>query len=63
MLPRGTHDWRRFITPEELAEALARYGVLVKEQVGVGFNPFLNRFRITTDPGVNYMVVARRPAA
>ncbi len=36
---QGTHDWRRFITPEELAEALARYGVSVEEQVGVGFNP------------------------
>ena len=63
LLPRGTHDWRRFITPAELAEALARYGVLVEEQVGVGFNPFLNRFRITADLGVNYMAVARRPAA
>jgi 2-polyprenyl-6-hydroxyphenyl methylase/3-demethylubiquinone-9 3-methyltransferase len=60
LLPRGTHDWRRFITPEELAEALARYGVSVEEQVGVGFNPFLSRFRITANLGVNYMVVARR---
>ncbi|MCK7499189.1 MAG: bifunctional 2-polyprenyl-6-hydroxyphenol methylase/3-demethylubiquinol 3-O-methyltransferase UbiG [Comamonadaceae bacterium] len=62
LLPRGTHDWRRFITPEELAVALARYGVPVVEQVGVGFNPFLARFRLTTDLSVNYMAVARRPA-
>ena len=59
---QGTHDGRRFITPEELAEALARYGVSVEEQVGVGFNPFLSRFRITANLGVNYMAVARRPA-
>ena len=62
LLPRGTHDGRRFITPEELAEALARYGVPVVEQVGVGFNPFLARFRITAHLGINYMAVARRPA-
>jgi hypothetical protein len=48
---QGTHDGRRFITPEELAEALARYGVSVEEQVGVGFNPFLSRFRITAHLG------------
>jgi len=63
LLPRGTHDWRRFITPEELAEALARHGAPVVEQVGVGFNPFLSRFRITANLGVNYMAVARRPVA
>lgn len=62
LLPRGTHDWRRFITPGELAEALARHGAPVVEQVGVGFNPFLARFRITADLSVNYMAVARRPA-
>ena len=61
LLPRGTHDWRRFIQPDELAEVLARYGVTVEERVGVGFNPLLTRFRITTDLNVNYMVVARRP--
>ena len=45
------HGQSRFITLEELAEALARYGVSVEEQVGVGFNPFLSRFRITAHLG------------
>lgn len=62
LLPRGTHDWRRFIKPDELADLLARYGVPVVERVGVGFNPFRARFRLTTDLSVNYMAVARRPA-
>jgi 2-polyprenyl-6-hydroxyphenyl methylase/3-demethylubiquinone-9 3-methyltransferase len=61
LLPRGTHDWRRFIKPDELANLLARYGVSVEKQVGVGFNPFLARFRLTADLSVNYMAVARRP--
>ena len=62
LLPRGTHDWRCFIKPDELADRLARHGVPVVERVGVGFNPFRARFRLTTDLSVNYMAVARRPA-
>lgn len=61
LLPRGTHDWRRFIRPRELTEKLARHGMVVEEMVGVGFNPIWSRFRITADLGVNYMAVARRP--
>jgi 2-polyprenyl-6-hydroxyphenyl methylase/3-demethylubiquinone-9 3-methyltransferase len=62
LLPRGTHDWRRFIKPEELAQKLRRSGVLVGEFVGVSFNPVFSRFRITTDLGANYMAAAQRPA-
>jgi 2-polyprenyl-6-hydroxyphenyl methylase/3-demethylubiquinone-9 3-methyltransferase len=62
LLPRGTHDWRRFIKPAELAEKLSRSGVRVEEFAGVAFNPVSNRFRITRNLGVNYMAVAQRPA-
>lgn len=62
LLPRGTHDWRRFIKPAELEEKLSRSGVRVEEFAGVVFNPLSNRFRITTDLDVNYMAVAQRPA-
>lgn len=62
LLPRGTHDWRRFIKPKELAEKLSRSGVLVEEFAGVSFNPVFPRFRITSGLGVNYMAVAHRPA-
>jgi 2-polyprenyl-6-hydroxyphenyl methylase / 3-demethylubiquinone-9 3-methyltransferase len=61
LLPRGTHDWRRFMKPSELAAILGAHGVRVEEVVGVGFNPLLTRFRITTDSSVNYMAVAERP--
>jgi 2-polyprenyl-6-hydroxyphenyl methylase/3-demethylubiquinone-9 3-methyltransferase len=61
LLPRGTHDWLRFIKPGELTEKLARCGVVVEKAVGVGFNPIWTRFRITADVGVNYMAVARKP--
>ena len=62
LLPRGTHDWRKFIKPEELAEHLSRSGVVVQEFAGVTLDPLFTRFRITADLGVNYMAVAQRPA-
>lgn len=62
LLPRGTHDWRRFVKPAELTERLACHGVVVEEMVGVAFNPLWNRFRLTASLAVNYMAVARRPA-
>jgi 2-polyprenyl-6-hydroxyphenyl methylase/3-demethylubiquinone-9 3-methyltransferase len=62
LLPRGTHDWRRFIKPTELAEKLSWSGVRVEEFAGIAFNPLSNRFRITTNLDVNYMAVAQRPA-
>jgi 2-polyprenyl-6-hydroxyphenyl methylase / 3-demethylubiquinone-9 3-methyltransferase len=61
LLPRGTHDWRRFIKPAELETKLARHGVRVEDLVGIAFNPVTSRFRTTSDVSVNYMAVARRP--
>ena len=61
LLPRGTHDWRRFMTPSELTSILEAHGVRVEEVVGVGFNPVFTRFRVTNDLSVNYMAVAERP--
>lgn len=62
LLPKGTHDWRRFVKPEELAVSLARFGVVVDDMVGVAFNPIFHSFRLTKDLNVNYMAIARRPA-
>ncbi|MCH8492038.1 MAG: bifunctional 2-polyprenyl-6-hydroxyphenol methylase/3-demethylubiquinol 3-O-methyltransferase UbiG [Idiomarina sp.] len=55
MLPKGTHDWRFFIKPKELAVMLAKYGMQVKQQRGFAFNPILQKWRITAKPNVNYM--------
>ncbi len=57
-LPRGTHDWRRFVRPSELAGRLRRGGLTVSEIVGVTYNPLADRWRRTRDLGVNYMVFA-----
>jgi len=60
LLPKGTHDWNRFIRPHELTAMLNRFGVETTEVVGVGYNPFIQRFRITGNTAVNYMAVAVR---
>lgn len=61
-LPKGTHDWKRFVTPDELEAAMAEGGLSVVDREGVSFNPLLNEWRRTGDLGVNYMMLATRPA-
>jgi 2-polyprenyl-6-hydroxyphenyl methylase/3-demethylubiquinone-9 3-methyltransferase len=58
-LPRGTHDWRKFVRPSELARGLARHGATIAELAGVTYNPLADRWRIGRDLGVNYMAVVR----
>ena len=60
MLPRGTHDWRKFVKPSELAHPLRRAGFAIEQMTGVSYNPLADRWGLTRDLDVNYMVVARR---
>jgi len=62
-LPRGTHRWDKFVTPNELEAALARHGLSVTDEVGVIYDLIADRWQISTDTDVNYMVSAERPAA
>ncbi|MBJ3786186.1 bifunctional 2-polyprenyl-6-hydroxyphenol methylase/3-demethylubiquinol 3-O-methyltransferase UbiG [Devosia sediminis] len=62
-LPRGTHDWKKFLTPEEIGAQLRRNGLKVIDQTGVTFNPLADEWRASADMAVNYMVLAERPAA
>jgi len=57
-LPRGTHDWKRFPTPEELGEALAAGGMAVVDETGFAYNPLRDDWRRNDDLSVNYGVVA-----
>jgi 2-polyprenyl-6-hydroxyphenyl methylase/3-demethylubiquinone-9 3-methyltransferase len=59
-LPRGTHDWRRFVRPAELAANLRDAGLRPTDLAGVAYEPAYQRFRITRDPGVNYLIAAVR---
>jgi 2-polyprenyl-6-hydroxyphenyl methylase/3-demethylubiquinone-9 3-methyltransferase len=62
-LPRGTHDYKKFLTPEEIATLIRRNGLKVTETVGVVFHPIADEWRQSRDTGINYMVLAERPAA
>lgn len=60
-LPRGTHQWDKFVKPEELERAIERNGLQVAGERGVIYNPFADRWQLSSDMDVNYMLVAHRP--
>lgn len=57
-LPRGTHDWNKFVTPDELSAALEDRELEVGAVTGVIFNPLAGAWRTSRDTGVNYMLFA-----
>ena len=57
-LPRGTHQWDKFVTPDELAKYLLDNRLVVTEQTGVVYSPFFDRWSLSSDADVNYMVIA-----
>jgi len=57
-LPRGTHQWDKFVTPDELARDLANNKLAITDQAGVVYNPLADRWSLSSDMDVNYMVVA-----
>jgi len=61
-LPRGTHDWRKFLTPEEIGALLVRNRMTVIERTGVVYHPLEDSWKRSTDLGVNYMVLAGKQA-
>lgn len=62
-LPRGTHDWKRFVRPSELAAALRNAGADVKTLTGVGYNPMTDTWGLEKSVDVNYMAFAVRREA
>ena len=59
-LPRGTHQWDKFVTPRELERAIEATGLDVIGERGVIFNPLADRWQLSSDMDVNYMLVARK---
>jgi len=61
-LPRGTHNWEKFVRPSELAARLRQSGLAVRDLSGVVYSPLSGTWRIGRDLGVNYICCAVRPA-
>jgi 2-polyprenyl-6-hydroxyphenyl methylase / 3-demethylubiquinone-9 3-methyltransferase len=58
LLPRGTHDYARFLRPAELVAHCRAAGLTVEEIVGMDYNPFLRQARLSKDTEINYLVRA-----
>jgi 2-polyprenyl-6-hydroxyphenyl methylase/3-demethylubiquinone-9 3-methyltransferase len=59
-LPRGTHRWEKFVTPNELEIAIEQSGLKVAGEIGVVYNLFADRWQLAADTDVNYMMVAEK---
>ncbi|HAJ12609.1 MAG: bifunctional 2-polyprenyl-6-hydroxyphenol methylase/3-demethylubiquinol 3-O-methyltransferase UbiG [Hydrogenophaga sp.] len=62
LLPKGTHEWARFIRPHELAAYCRQAGLDLKGTRGMEYNPVTGRYWLSDDTSVNYLVATRRPA-
>ncbi len=63
LLPRGTHEYARFIRPSELARAARAAGLRVADLAGLGYDPLTRQFRLESGVAVNYLAELTRPAA
>jgi len=61
-LPRGTHQWDKFVTPNELEIALEQSDLAIADETGVIYNLFADRWQLSSDMDVNYMLVAEKAA-
>ena len=63
MLPKGTHEYAKFIRPSELGEWMRNAGLEMTHMTGLVYNPITKTYRLNKrDVDVNYMICARKPA-
>ncbi|MEM1262665.1 MAG: bifunctional 2-polyprenyl-6-hydroxyphenol methylase/3-demethylubiquinol 3-O-methyltransferase UbiG [Pseudomonadota bacterium] len=62
LLPRGTHDYEKFIKPSELAAMLRKAGFVVDDIAGLRYDPLSNMHSLTDTPDVNYVLAAHKPS-
>jgi len=62
LLPRGTHDYLRFIKPSELSRWSRAAGLRTEEMIGMSYNPITRRYRLGSDCDVNYLLCCARDA-
>jgi 2-polyprenyl-6-hydroxyphenyl methylase / 3-demethylubiquinone-9 3-methyltransferase len=60
LLPRGTHDYAKFVRPSELARWCREAGLEVREILGMTYNPLTRVYALGRDTGVNYLVCAAK---
>jgi 2-polyprenyl-6-hydroxyphenyl methylase/3-demethylubiquinone-9 3-methyltransferase len=60
LLPKGTHDWKKFIKPSELGNYCRQAGLQVDEIIGLTYNPITRHYKLEPDVDVNFMIAATR---
>lgn len=60
-LPKGTHDYSKFLAPDEISSVLIRHGLTMKDKCGVTYSPFKDEWSKSRDMNVNYMLLAEKP--
>jgi 2-polyprenyl-6-hydroxyphenyl methylase / 3-demethylubiquinone-9 3-methyltransferase len=60
MLPKGTHDYAKFITPAELAQSIRNAGLTLNSLKGMSYNPFTKIYSLNQNTDVNYLVASTR---
>lgn len=60
LLPRGTHDWKKFIKPSDLGSHCRAAGLKVDEIIGLTYNPLTKNYKLQNDVDVNYMIATTR---
>ena len=61
-LPKGTHTYSKFLTPEEISTLLTRSGLIMKDKTGVTYSPLRDEWSKSRDMSVNYMLLAEKRA-
>ena len=60
LLPRGTHEWKKFVTPEEFSSLLKNNNFQVVKTSGMSYNPLTVKWSLTRNMSVNYFIQALR---
>jgi len=63
VLPRGTHEYLKFIRPSELARWARTAGLELRDLTGITYHPLTRSFRLSPNTGVNYLAHFSRPAS
>lgn len=61
LLPKGTHDYAKFITPAELSQDVRNAGLELQAMKGLSYNPLTKIYSLNNDTSVNYMIACQRP--
>ena len=59
-LPIGTHDWNKFLKPEELGKKISELNFSINDISGLSFNPIVSKWKKTDDLSVNYIITAKK---